>query len=106
MRGDDMPRRASGLTVRKVETLRRPGRYADGHGLYLVVKPSGRKSWVLLYTFDNRRREMGLGGYPTMSLAAARKLTLQHREILSMGRDPLAEPRGRSVPTFGQLADE
>jgi integrase len=104
--GDDVPKRASGLTARKVETLRRPGRHADGHGLYLVVKPSGRKSWVLLYTFDGRRREMGLGGYPTMSLATARKTTLQHREMLSMGKDPLAKTRARSVPTFGQLADE
>lgn len=106
MRGDDMPKRARGLTVRKVETLRQPGRHADGHGLYLVVKATGRKSWVLLYTFDDRRREMGLGGYPTISLATARKLTLQYSEMLSMGRDPLAEPRGRTVPTFGQLADE
>jgi hypothetical protein len=49
---------------------------------------------------------MGLGGYPTMSLATARKLTLQHRETLSMDKDPLAKTRARSVPTFGQLADE
>jgi integrase len=99
-----MPKRATGLTARKVETLRRPGRHADGHGLYLVVKPSGRKSWVLLYTFSGRRREMGLGGYPTTSLATARKLTLQHRETVAMGRDPLAEPRGRTVPTLKRHA--
>ena len=41
-----------------------------------------------------------------MSLATARKTTLQHREMLSMGKDPLAKTRARSVPTFGQLADE
>ena len=40
MWGDDMPKRASGLTARKVETLRRPAAHAHGHGLYLVVKPS------------------------------------------------------------------
>jgi integrase len=101
-----MPKRAAGLTSRKVETERRPGRHADGHGLYLVVKPSGMKSWSLLYTIAGRRREKGLGGFPAVSLATARKLALKNRETLAAGRDPLEEADRKPVPTFGALADE
>ncbi len=100
-----MPRRAVGLTARKVDTLRKSGRHADGNGLYLVVKPSGAKSWVFLYTFNGKRREKGLGSYPAVSLAAARKLVPQHREALALGQDPLTRTT-RRVPSFGEFADE
>ncbi|MDM7932236.1 Arm DNA-binding domain-containing protein [Tabrizicola sp.] len=39
-----------------------PGRLSDGGGLYLVVKPSGTKSWVFMWRKDGRSREMGLSG--------------------------------------------
>ena len=51
------------LSVRKVETAP-AGRYTDGRGLMLVVKPSGARSWVLRYQLNGRRRDMGLGPYP------------------------------------------
>jgi integrase len=85
--------------------LRKSGRHADGNGLYLVVKPSGAKSWAFLYTFNGKRREKGLGSYPAVSLAAARKLSLQHREALALGQDPLTRTT-RRVPSFGEFADE
>jgi hypothetical protein len=100
-----MPRRAAGLNARKVDALRRVGRHADGFGLYLVVKRSGSKSWSLLYTHDGRRREKGLGGYPAVSLATARKLALKERERIALGEDPLASVRAVAL-TFGELADE
>jgi len=99
-----MPRRAKGLTARLVDTASKPGRYADGGGLYLVVKPTGARSWVLLYTFGGRRREMGLGGYPQVSLAAARRLIQEHRTRLANGVDPLSAAR-EAVPSFGEVAD-
>jgi integrase len=100
-----MPKRAAGLTARKVETIRKSGRHADGNGLYLVVKPSGAKSWVFLYTLHGRRHEKGLGGYPALSLAAARQRALHEREIVAGGKNPLNETN-RKVPTFGEFADE
>jgi hypothetical protein len=101
-----LPKRAKGLTARKVETLSKPGRHGDGLGLYLEIKPSGTKSWVLLYTFAGRRREMGLGRYPDVSLAAARRKVSQQREILASGCDPLAVRRKALAPTFGDVADK
>jgi len=100
-----MPKRAKGLTARRVDAIAKPGRHGDGHGLYLVVKPSGSKSWVLLYTFGGRRREMGLGRYPDVSLALARHKTLQLREMLSIGSDPLTVQKKPLSPTFGETAD-
>jgi integrase len=100
-----MPKRAAGLSARKVETLRKQGRHADGNGLYLVVKSSGAKSWAFLYTLNGQRHEKGLGAYPAVSLAAARKLALQFREGIALGKDPLAETT-RKLPTFGEFADE
>ena len=55
-----MPR-AKGLTARQVETIKTPGRHADGGNLYLNVTASGAKSWVFLYVRSGRQREMGLG---------------------------------------------
>ena len=57
------------LTARYAEAVKKPGRYGDGNGLYLMVKPSGSKSWVLRTVVSGRRRDMGLGGYPLVSLA-------------------------------------
>ena len=55
------------LTAMKVKALRGPGRYGDGDGLYLVVRPSGAKSWVLRMQVDGRRTDKGLGGFPGVS---------------------------------------
>jgi hypothetical protein len=101
-----LPKRAKGLTARRVDTLDKPGRHGDGHGLYLEIKPRGTKSWVLLYTFAGRRREMGLGRYPDVSLAAARRKASQHREILACGSDPLAVRQKPVAPTFGEVAEK
>ena len=59
------------LTPRKVASAG-PGKYEDGGGLRLVVSKSGAKSWVLRFAIDGRRREMGLGSFPDIGLAATR----------------------------------
>ena len=56
------------LSVRKVQTAK-PGRHTDGQGLMLLVKPSGARTWVLRYQIKGRRRDMGLGSWPEISLA-------------------------------------
>lgn len=78
------------LTDRKVKTLQAPGYHADGNGLYLCVKPSGAKSWILRYMIGGKAREMGLGGFPLIGLADARKRRDSERKRLSEGKDPIA----------------
>lgn len=78
------------LNAKQVENLDRPGTYEDGEGLRLVVQASGRKSWVLRFQLAGRRREMGLGGFPQISLKEARLRTATYRRQLLDGIDPLA----------------
>ena len=55
-----------------VRTVDDPGRYCDGQGLYLDVQPSGSRSWVQRLAVRGRRRELGLGSFPLVSLDEAR----------------------------------
>lgn len=67
------------------------GKYCDGAGLWLVVRDDGGAQWMLRVTVHKRRREMGLGGYPEISLAAARDLADRWRAMAKLGRDPVKE---------------
>ena len=78
------------LNPKQVENLTEPGTYEDGDGLRLVVKPTGRKPWLLRFQLAGRRREMGLGSFPEVSLKKARLEASAKRGQLSDGVDPLA----------------
>jgi integrase len=67
------------------------GKHCDGAGLWLVKREDGGAQWVLRVTVHGRRREMGLGGYPALGLAAARKLAGRWRDVAAAGRDPVKE---------------
>ena len=89
----------------------KPGRHADGGGLYLVVEKSGAKRWSFLYRQNGRLREMGLGGLVNVPLADARGKAAEARRILgdrANRGDPIAEFKRVSgtVPTFGDFADK
>ncbi len=92
------------LSATRVRALRNPGRYSDGDGLHLFINKRGRKSWVQRITVEGRRRDIGLGGYPTVSLAQARKRASDNREAIGNGRDPVADKRRPSTPTFSEAA--
>ena len=93
------------LTAARVKALTKPGMHHDGRGLYLRVAPGGSKGWMLRATIDGRRRDMGLGGYSSVSLARARQLADGHRLAVAEGRDPLAEKRREKMPTFREAAE-
>lgn len=78
------------LNPKQVENLAEPGTYEDGDGLRLVVKATGRKSWVMRYQLNGKRREMGLGGFPDIGLKAARQAAADQRKLLTAGADPMA----------------
>ncbi|MCC0056779.1 MAG: integrase arm-type DNA-binding domain-containing protein [Rhodobiaceae bacterium] len=94
------------LTAVAVKALTKPGRYADGNGLYLVVDPSGAKRWLLRTVVRGRRRDIGLGSCRLVSLAEARDKALAMRKVAREGGDPLAERRKNSEtpPTFAEAA--
>ncbi len=91
------------LSARKVETAQ-PGKYGDGRGLTLFVKPSGARSWVLRYQLAGRRRDLGLGAWPEITLARAREKALEARRLIAEGLDPLAERAKARRLTFAAAA--
>ena len=83
-----------------------PGRHGDGRGLFLYVKPSGTRSWVLRYQVQGRRRDLGLGAYPDVTLAMARERALEARRLIADGEDPIAKKRQAKPKTFKDAALE
>ncbi len=81
--------KASRLSAAGVAHATAPGYHCDGAGLYLAVTPAGTKSWIFRFQRNKRRREMGLGAYPVTSLAQARELAHQQRQLLREGLDPI-----------------
>ncbi len=65
----------------------------EAHGFAIKVWPSGVKTWVYIYTFESKRKEMRLGEYPAMKLADARTKYNEAYELHKNGRDPGAEER-------------
>lgn len=100
-----MARATSKLTDIECKAATRAGKLGDGGGLYLDVKPSGAKSWAFIWKVKGKRREMGLGAYPAVTLAKARKLANAHREAVAEGRNPIAERQKEAEPTFAECAD-
>jgi integrase len=66
------------------------GYHSDGGGLYLQVTEPGSKSWVFRFALSGRRREMGLGPFPTIGLASARQEAAKARTLVKAGKDPIA----------------
>ena len=94
------------LTAAEIKSVKREGIYRAGPTLYLRIAPGGSKSWVQRLTIDRKRHDIGLGGYPQVSLAQARKLALHNRELAWAGGDPLALKRKSKLPTFEQAAEK
>jgi integrase len=110
-----MKRTINRLSARQAETLKKPGRHADGGNLYLKITPDGSRRWVFMYLRNGKQREMGLGSASKrgVSLGAARTRAAEARTTLAAGRDPMtakkeAEQRAAiaNAPTFGKMADD
>jgi integrase len=94
------------LSDRRVQTLKEPGRHADGGGLYLVVDKSSAKRWVFMSWKNKRQVEIGLGGLSSVPLAMARRRAAECRRLIAEGRDPRNAVRERRcVPTFAEFAE-
>ena len=104
----------------KVKALKEKGLHNDGGGLYLkVVEATAKgeatgtmtKSWIFRFKIGGRSRDMGLGKYPLIKLAAARELAANAYAKVRSGIDPIDErkqataaPEPKSVVTFGEAA--
>ena len=80
-----------------------PGRHADGHGLYLLVRPNGSRSWMQRLVIAGKRRDLGLGGYPLVSLADVRCVAAENRRVARSGGDPAPASSRKAVPTVCEV---
>jgi len=92
---------AGKLTAQAVEALSAKdrhsvGRHTDGGGLHLHVRTDGRAGWVLRYRLHGRQRDMALGGFPDVSLKAAREGAEAARQTIKAGQDPIRERQRES----------
>jgi integrase len=89
------------LTDYKIRNAK-AGIHGDGAGLHLRVKPSGAKSWVLRVQHMGKREDIGLGGWPVVTLAKAREKALELRRVVKEGGSARAERDQKRVviPTF------
>jgi hypothetical protein len=95
------------LTAVGIKALKKPGRYADGNGLYLKISRSGAKRWELRTVVRGKRCDIGLGGLKLVSLAEAREEARKYRQVARNDGDPLADRRRSRlvVPTFREAAE-
>ena len=95
------------LTPLFVRNVSQAGRYCDGQGLYLDVRPSGSRGWIQRLTIRGRRAELGLGGFPLVSLKEAREKAFANRKLAREGGDPLSEKRRvETTPTFAEATHQ
>lgn len=101
-----MGKRASELNALAVSRLTRPGLNFVGGvaGLALQVSKTGARSWILRIRVAGRQREMGLGGYPSVTLADARTRAREVRLMLENGIDPVADRREKKAALAADVA--
>ena len=88
----------------------KPGRHADGNGLYLKVKPTLSRSWLFIGTWGGKRRSLGLGPYPVVTLAEARERAMQCQRWIRAGDDPSVKmkqhrARASGATSFNMVAN-
>ena len=95
------------LTAKFVESAKEPGKYFDGHGLFLRVQPNGARQWVQRITIRGKRCELGLGNPSLVPLAEARQQALANRKLSVSGGDPIrVKKEAEAVLTFEEAARE
>ena len=84
------------------------GKHIDGAGLWFIKRADGGAQWMLRVSLGGRRREMGLGGFPDVSLKEARELATDYRKMARQGVDPIkmrSQQRREALRPKSNLAD-
>jgi len=103
----------SDLKIRKLKQRDKAFRISDGWGLYLLVRPTGTKSWQFRYQFMGKEKTLSIGQYPVVSLADARRKRDDAKMLLAEGKDPSIQKQLDRIDahvkarmTFKEIADE
>ena len=102
--GIGMATGAGKLTAAAIKAAK-PGKLADGGGLFLLTKDTGAKLWRMKYRHDGRERLLSFGQYPEVSLAEARRRRDEARAVIRDGGDPAADKRAKRAADKLAAAD-
>ncbi|MFC6519271.1 Arm DNA-binding domain-containing protein [Undibacterium arcticum] len=97
-----MPKLAVPLTEKQVaELVPKSNVYkiGDGHGLYLLIEPTGKKRWRMIYRRLGKGTALSFGTYPEMSLTNARQQCADAHRLIADGIDPIEQKRERRKQT-------
>jgi len=92
------------VAIRNAKPKDKPYKLGDTLGLFLLVQPTGGRLWRLKYRMDGKEKKLGLGTYPEVSLAEARRRRDDAREMVAAGKDPSREKQ-RAKVRARELAD-
>ena len=96
------------LTAQLLNTNMDAGRYYDdsGTGLHIYVRKSGSKSWSQKIRFGGKQLELGLGNYPMVSLAEARRIAAENKALAQRGINPkLERVKPKTIPSFKKVME-
>jgi integrase len=101
-----MGKKAIDLAPLAVAKLKTPGLHFVGHvsGLALNVTPTGARSWILRAVVGRKRRDMGLGSFPEVSLASAKTEATEKRKLIRDGIDPIEARRAAQAALKAEQA--
>ncbi len=86
-----MPKRIAPLSdaqIKNAKPQEKDYKLMDGFGLFLLITPTNGKLWRFDYRFDNKRKMLALGAYPSVTLAEARQRREDAKKLLANGIDP------------------
>ena len=92
------------LNASSIKSANKPGYHRVDTTLYLSIADGGSKSWIQRLTIRGKRRDIGLGGYPLVSIHEAREMAFGNRKLAREGGDPFAERAKARMPTFNEAA--
>ena len=95
-------------TQKHAEFAMAAGRYYDdsGTGLHIYVRKSGSKSWSQKIRFSGKQLELGLGNYPMVSLAEARRIATENKALAQRGINPkLERVKPKTIPSFKEVME-
>ena len=111
LRDQIMPKKVAELSAKEVRDLKHPRRglnitYPVGGvaGLLMQITPTDARSWVLRTMVGSKRREIGLGGFPDVTLAQARERAREAKEAIRQGIDPIEQRRAARAALTAQQA--
>lgn len=101
------------LAITAAKPQAKPYKLGDGGGLYLLVEPSGSKSWRFRYKIRGKENMLSFGVFPIVTLAKARARRDEAKRTIAEGKDPAQKRREDKLAaavsasnTFGVIAEE